>query len=174
MTLCCVTHRPVFHSSDQFSTSVGRFRLCSRHPAYAPLRRRAPRARFGGGMRQSRLPPTQGERRKATIWGFQGSWSRLFPWPRLPPPARRCIKDRTRVAWVGGEQPVWVAREGRALGGPTTKAASLDEAPVLSGSLLPTRGLGGARAAPTATQSEARNFRQASVGRFRLCSRAGI
>ena len=94
-------------------------------------------------MRQSRLPPTQGERRKATTWVFNGSWSRLSPWPRLPPPARRCIKDRTRAVWVGEKQPVWVARESRALG-PTTKVASLDEAPALSGSLLPTRprGLG--------------------------------
>ena len=62
---------------------------------------------------------------------------------------------------MGEKQPVWVARESRALG-PTTKAASLDEAPVLVRKSAAHPGLGGARAAPTATQPEASNFRQVS------------
>jgi hypothetical protein len=125
------------------------------------MRRRATRAGFGGGCGRAASRRRREREEKVTTWDSNGSWSRWSPWPRLSPPRGVALGKRTRVVWVGEKQPVWVARESRALG-PTTKAASLDEAPVLVRKSAAHPGLGGARAAPTATQPEARNFRQVS------------
>ncbi len=45
-----------------------------------------------GGVRQSRLPPTQGERREGHDLGFQRLLEPLVPLAAPFPPARRCIR----------------------------------------------------------------------------------
>ena len=153
------------------SSGVGRFRLCSRHPAL-PCGGALRALGFGGDAAEPPPADAGREEEKVTTWDFNGSWSRLSPWPRLPPPRGVALGKRTRVVWVGEKQPVWVARESRALG-PTTKAASLDEAPVpvLVRKSAAHPGLGGARAAPTATDTTRSQKLSTSSGRFRLCSR---
>ena len=95
-----------------------------------------------GGMRQSRLPPTQGERREGHDLGFQRLLEPLVPLAAPFPPARRCIR-KTKLGWCGWEKNNlcgWRARVARSA--PQRKPPLLMRHLCLSGSLLPTRGLG--------------------------------
>ena len=93
-------------------------------------------------MRQSRLPPTQGERREGHDLGFQRLLEPLVPLAAPFPPARRCIR-KTKLGWCGWEKNNlcgWRARVARSA--PQRKPPLLMRHLCLSGSLLPTRGLG--------------------------------
>ena len=93
-------------------------------------------------MRQSRLPPTQGERRERSRPGIPAALGAACPPGRAFPPPRG-VALGNELGWCGWEKNNlcgWRARVARSA--PQRKPPLLMRHLCLSGSLLPTRGLG--------------------------------